>query len=127
MDFSDGTIAECTPAAEEMTSPLTSSNTPSIVNQESLCDSNTSAMQAIDPEDSLESRMELLRKLNTSNGYVLLWKLSLMQNLLVPRILENDEKRTHYFTGLPSYSVFATLLELLSKAIKPYTCMFIME
>ena len=35
-------------------------------------------------------------------------------------MLEND-KCTHYFTGLPSYSVFATLLELLSKAIKPYT------
>ena len=45
LDFSDETIAECTPAAEEndcadndMTSPLSSSTTPAIVDQESLCD-----------------------------------------------------------------------------------------
>jgi len=35
-------------------------------------------------------------------------------------MLEDDDKRTHYFTGLISYSVFATLLELLSKSTKPY-------
>ena len=36
------------------------------------------------------------------------------------KVLENDDEQTHFYTGLPSYSVFRTLLDLLSKAIKPH-------
>ena len=130
LDFSDEMIADSTCMAEEnvcsdndVNSPLSSSTTSSLVEQESLCDSNTSAKQAIDPEDSLETRMELLEKLKHQQWLYSLVKAELDAKLISSspsRMLENDDKRTHYFTGLPSYSVFATLLELLSKAIKPY-------
>ena len=34
--------------------------------------------------------------------------------------MKNDDKRTHFYTGLPSYSAFTTLLTLLSTVIPPY-------
>ena len=34
--------------------------------------------------------------------------------------MKSDDQRTHFYTGLPSYSAFSTLLSMLSTVIPPY-------
>ena len=93
-----------------------------MVDQESLHGSNASVNQAVGTEDSVESRLKLLEQLRHQQWLYSLVKAELDAKIISTspsRMLENDDKRTHYFTGLPSYFVLATLLELLSQATKP--------
>ena len=94
-----------------------------MVDQEFFCESNAFVNQAVNTEDSWVSQTELLEKLSHQQWLYSLVKAELDAKIISTspsRMLENDDKRTHYYTGLPSYSVFATLLELLSQATKPY-------
>ena len=128
LDFSDETIANT--AAEESNYLSNDINTPSgsstillVVDQESLHGSNASVNQAVGTEDSVESRLKLLEQLRHQQWLYSLVKAELDAKIISTspsRMLENDDKRMHYFTGLSSYSVFTTLLELLSQATKPY-------
>ena len=128
LDFSDETIANT--AAEESNYLSSDINTPSgsstilsVVGQESLHGSNASVNQAVGTEDSVESRLKLLEQLRHQQWLYSLVKAELDAKIISTspsRMLENDDKHMHYFTGLSSYSVFTTLLELLSQATKPY-------
>ena len=133
LDFCDQTISDCNTAAEEsscssnvysdVNSLPGSSTIQSVVDQEFFCESNAFVNQAVNTEDSWVSQTELLEKLSHQQWLYSLVKAELDAKIISTspsRMLENDDKRTHYYTGLPSYSVFATLLELLSQATKPY-------
>ena len=105
------------PAAEESNSFSTdavnglpgSSTIPPVVDQEMSCGSNTTANKAVCTEDNFESREELLQKLSHLQWLYSLVKAELDAKIISTspsRMLENDDKRTHYFTGLPSHSMF---------------------
>ena len=123
LDFTDPT-AEIVPNPDEDISSIPGCST---TLSDIDCHQHTSSKKFVDKEvsteDNFESREELLEKLRHQQWLFSLVKAELDTKMISTspsRMLENDDKRTHYFTGLPSYSVFTTLLELLSKATKPY-------
>ena len=69
--------------------------------------------------DDIESQEALLEKLREQQWLYSLVKAELHAKIFKTspsKVLENDDKQTHFYTDLPSYSVFRTLLDLLSKA-----------
>ena len=71
-----------------------------------FCESNAFVNQAVNTEDSWVSQTELLEKLSHQQWLYSLVKAELDAKIISTspsRMLENDDKRTHYYTGLPSY------------------------
>ena len=89
-------------------------------------DSISISQTCVDKEvtaDDIESWEALLEKLREQQWLYSLVKAELNAKIIKTspsKVLENDDEQTHFYTGLPSYSVFRTLLDLLSKAIKPH-------
>jgi len=72
----------------------------------------TVADKGVGTEDNFESREELLEKLRHQQWLFSLVKAELDAKYISTspsRMLENDDKRTHYFTGLPSTAAFSKM------------------
>ena len=121
LEFNSNEPSDC--IEESSVNAPSSSSTIECGANDSTSTSQTCVDRGVNTDDDFESREALLQKLCEQQWLYSLVKAELDAKSIKTspsKVLENDDKQTHFYTGLPSYSVFSTLLDLLSKAIKPH-------